>query len=255
MQTESYKKIDLNPQVEKVKPYQNSEEHKKVQIETMFDNIAHKYDFLNHVLSAGIDILWRKKAIKTIASIQPKTILDMATGTGDFAFEALKLQPDMIYGVDLSQNMLDVGIEKSKERGTTDRIAFIKGDAEKLSFEDDYFDAITVGFGVRNFSNLKVGLSELQRVLKPNGMIVILEPSFPSNVFLKSIFQIHFKYITPLVGKLFSKDDAAYKYLPDSVEAFPQGKQFTDLLEECQFKNTKHLPLSFGICAMYTASK
>lgn len=245
----------MSPKVEKIRPYTHSDENKKAQIESMFDNIAHKYDFLNHILSAGIDILWRKRAIKEISSINPKIIMDMATGTGDFAFEALKLNPEHIYGVDLSQKMLDVGILKSKNKHTEHLISFIKGDAENLEFNDNFFDAITVGFGVRNFANLRNGLNELHRVLKPNGKIVILEPSFPKNPIVKALFTIHFKYITPLIGKLFSKDDSAYKYLPDSVSAFPQGENFTQLLTECNFNNTKHTPLSLGICAMYTAAK
>lgn len=242
-------------EVEKLKPYSESSEEKKIQIEQMFDNIAVKYDFLNHLLSAGIDILWRKRAIKELQSLAPKTIMDMATGTGDFAFEALALNPDKIIGIDLSQNMLDVGIEKSRLKNITDKIDFVKGDAEHLNYANDYFDAITVGFGVRNFQNLQAGLTELHRVLKIGGRIAILEPSFPKNPLIKYLFIFHFKYVTPFIGKLFSKDDSAYKYLPSSVEAFPQGETFNQLMREVGYINTKCIPLTFGICTLYLAEK
>ena len=194
----------MSLEVEKVTPYSTSED-KKQQIEGMFDTIAGKYDFLNHLLSAGVDITWRKRAIREIGAVRPKLILDMATGTGDFAMEALTLHPEKIIGVDLSQNMLNIGIEKARDRKVSQIIEFQKGDSENLNFEDNQFDAVTVGFGVRNFQNLEQGLTELLRVLKPNGMIAILEPSFPENPFLKFIFTIHFKYITPLVGRIFQK--------------------------------------------------
>jgi demethylmenaquinone methyltransferase/2-methoxy-6-polyprenyl-1,4-benzoquinol methylase len=221
----------------------------------MFDNIAHKYDFLNHLLSLGIDITWRKRAIREISSIKPKIILDMASGTGDFAFEALNINPEKVTAIDLSQNMLDIGKEKAKTKDAGHIIEWVKGDSEALIFSDNSFDAITVGFGVRNFQNLDKGLGELSRVLKQDGMIAILEPSFPTNPILKLIFNIHFRYITPLVGKLFSKDSSAYSYLPDSVSAFPQGELFCQLLQKAGFKDTKHVPLTFGMCAMYLARK
>ena len=241
-------------QVEKVVPYQ-TKEGKKAQIETMFDNIAHKYDFLNHLLSLGIDITWRKRAIREISVIHPKLILDMASGTGDFAFEALSIQPEKVIALDLAQNMLDIGKEKAKTKDSGEKIEWVKGDSEALNFSNNSFDAITVGFGVRNFQNLEKGLGELSRVLKPDGMIAILEPSFPSNPIMKVLFNIHFRYTTPLVGKLFSKDASAYSYLPDSVSAFPQGDLFCQLLQKTGFKDTKHVPLTFGMCAMYLARK
>ena len=179
----------------------------------------------------------------------------MATGTGDFAFAALDINPEKITALDLSQNMLDIGIEKAKSKNCGEKIAWVKGDSEQLSFNDKSFDAITVGFGVRNFQSLDKGLSELSRVMKPDGMIAILEPSFPTNPFMKFLFNIHFKYLTPLVGKLFSKDASAYSYLPDSVSAFPQGELFCQLLIKNGFKDTKHIPLTFGMCAMYLARK
>lgn len=244
----------MSLEVEKVTPY-STKEDKKMQIEGMFDNIAGKYDFLNHLLSAGIDISWRKKAIKEISAVHPKIILDMATGTGDFAFEALVLNPEKIIGVDLSQNMLNVGIEKSIKRNLRGKIEFQKGDSENLNFTANYFDAITVGFGVRNFQNLELGLSELYRVLRKDGMIVILEPSFPENPIMKSIFNLHFKYLTPFIGRIFSKDSSAYSYLPNSVEAFPQGEPFVKLLNSLGFRDTNYIPLTFGMCALYTAKK
>lgn len=244
----------MNLKVEKVLPY-NQNEQKSTQIETMFDNIAHRYDFLNHLLSLGVDITWRKRAIRELSSINPKIILDMASGTGDFAFEALSMNPTKIIALDLSQNMLDVGIEKARTKDKGNTIEWVKGDSENLVYTENQFDAITVGFGVRNFQNLDKGLSELARVLKPGGMIAILEPSFPTNPILKLLFSIHFQYITPLVGKLFSKDASAYSYLPDSVSAFPEGENFCKLLEKAGFTDTKHLPLTFGMCALYIARK
>lgn len=241
-------------QVEKIRPYSGSND-KKVQIESMFDNIAHRYDFLNHLLSAGIDILWRKRAIQEISIINPKRIMDMATGTGDFAFEALKLNPEKIVAVDLSQNMLDVGILKNQKRGTESIVEFVKGDSEKLDFEDESFDAVTVGFGVRNFENLKLGLSELARVTRAGGMIAILEPSFPTNPLVKFVFKLHFKYLMPVIGRIFSRDPSAYSYLHNSVEAFPEGEKFCEIIKASGFRDTKHLSLSFGICALYLAYK
>ena len=245
----------MENKAEKVLPYGMEEGMKKKQIEKMFDNIALQYDFLNHFLSAGIDITWRKRAIQELKSIEPKTILDMATGTGDFAFEARSLYPNKIIGVDLSQNMLQRGIEKSKQKSCADLISFEKGDAENLNYESSSFDAITVGFGVRNFASLKNGLTELHRVLRPGGRIVILEPSFPRSFPMKQLFSIHFHYITPFLGRLFSKDASAYTYLPDSVKAFPQGADFLKILEDTGFKNTKHISLTFGICALYIGDK
>lgn len=242
----------MSLEVEKVRPY-DSEEGKKVQIEKMFDNVAKNYDTINHLMTVGIDILWRKRAVREIGNIKPKQILDMATGTGDFAFEALKLNPEKIVGADLSQKMLDVGIQKAESK-KVDIIDFVKADSENLSFNDNKFDAITVGFGVRNFENLTVGLKELNRVMKPEGMIAILEPSFPDNFLLKKLVEFNFKYITPLLGRLFS-DGSAYTYLPSSVEAFPEGENFLNILSECGFKDNKHIKLSFGICALYIGRK
>lgn len=238
-----------------IKPYHKDGEGKKEEVEQMFDNIAHRYDFLNHLLSAGIDRLWRKKAIKHIASYQPKRIMDMATGTGDFAIDAVNmLQLDEVIALDLSEEMLAVGRKKLK-KDEHKIIEFVKGDSESLSYESNSFDAMTAGFGVRNFENLEKGLSEMYRVLKPGSPLVILEVSQPDNKFLKAIFSIYFKGILPLIGRLFSKDHRAYTYLPESVEAFPKGKDFTDILKKVGFTDAKYQALTLGICAMYLCEK
>ncbi len=221
----------------------------------MFDNIAHNYDFLNHLLSLGIDNLWRKKAIRFIGKSNPKVIMDMATGTGDFAMEALKLNPDRVVGLDLSEDMLQYGRIKAKKKGVDSIVEFVKGDSEDLQFEDNTFDAMTVGFGVRNFENLEKGLSEMLRVLKPGGKLVVLEISKPRSFPFKQIFKVYFHYVCPLIGRVFSKDHRAYTYLPESVEAFPSGKKFTGILEKVGYKKAEWTPLTFGICAMYTCEK
>lgn len=244
----------MDLEVENVLPY-NSKEKKKSQIEGMFDSIAHRYDMLNHLLSAGVDILWRKRAIREIGIIHPQYILDMATGTGDFAMEAMSLHPQKVTGVDLSQNMLNIAINKVKKSELQSTIEFIKGDSEQLTFADNSFDAITVGFGVRNFQNMERGLSELYRVCRPEGMIAILEPAFPPNPLVRALFTLHFRYITPFLGKILSKDGAAYQYLPNSVEAFPQGDAFCKLLERQGFRDTKYIPLTFGMCMLYLGKK
>ena len=238
-----------------VTPYQKEDEGKKVQVEEMFDNIAHRYDFLNHLLSAGIDNLWRRKAIKHIATYQPKVVMDMATGTGDFAIDtADRIALDRLVALDLSEEMLQIGRKKLK-KDAHKVIEFVKGDSEKMDFETDTFDAMTAGFGVRNFENLEAGLKEMLRVLKPGAPLVILEPSTPNNPIVKAVFSIYFKGIMPLIGRLFSKDHRAYTYLPESVEAFPKGEAFTSILKKVGFKNAKYKPLTLGICAMYLCEK
>lgn len=221
----------------------------------MFDNIAHRYDFLNHLLSLGIDITWRKKAVKYIGTIQPKKILDVASGTGDFAFEALSLNPEKITGFDLSEGMMKLGRAKAEKLGVSSTIEFIKGDSEQMPFAEASFDAITVGFGVRNFENLTAGLKEMHRVLKPGGKVAILEASMPQNAILRVVFSLYFGKIVPLIGRLFSKDNRAYSYLPESVKAFPNGLEFVRILENIGFKNVKWTSLTFGACAFYTMEK
>lgn len=238
-----------------VTPYQ-TQSSKKEQVAEMFNNISGTYDFLNHFLSLGIDIIWRRKAIKELKAINPQTMLDVATGTGDFAFESISiLQPQKIIGVDISEGMLAIAEKKIKERNLSNVFSVQLGDSEGLNFENDTFDAITVAFGVRNYENLEKGLADMLRVLKPNGKIVILEFSKPRKFPIKQLYHFYFKYITPFFGKLFSKDKKAYTYLPESVAAFPDGATFTALMEKVGYKNTKHRPLTFGISAIYTGIK
>lgn len=240
---------------QQVTPYAESGS-KKEQVAKMFNNISGTYDFLNHFLSLGIDIIWRRKAIRELSSIQPRLILDVATGTGDFAFESISiLNPEKVIGVDISEGMLEVAKKKIKERNLGHLFAVQLGDSEKLHFEDNTFDAITVAFGVRNYQDLEKGLADMLRVLKPEGKIVILEFSKPRTFPIKQAYHLYFKYVTPFFGKLFSKDQRAYTYLPESVAAFPDGKDFTKLMAQVGYKQTKHRPLTFGISAIYTGIK
>ncbi|MDB5283987.1 MAG: demethylmenaquinone methyltransferase [Bacteroidota bacterium] len=221
----------------------------------MFDNIAHRYDFLNHLLSLGVDIRWRKKAVKYIGTIQPKKILDVASGTGDFAFEALVLNPQKVTGFDLSEGMMNYGRIKAQKQNVSDIVEFVKGDSELMPFKDDSYDAITVGFGVRNFEHLEEGLKEMYRVLRPGGKVAILEASSPPNTIIRALYGLYFNNIVPMVGRLFSKDVRAYNYLPESVKAFPQGFEFIKICENIGFRNVKWQPLTFGVCAFYTMEK
>lgn len=238
-----------------VVPYKESSESKKKQVAEMFNNISHNYDFLNHFLSGGIDILWRKKAVKILQKSNPKLILDVACGTGDFALESVKVKPEKIYGVDISSGMLEVGKQKIIKRGLQNLIEFKLGDGEKLDFEDNTFDAITVAFGVRNFENLEAGLTDMLRVLKPGGQVIILEFSTPTKFPMKQLYSFYFKNILPVLGKMFSKDNSAYTYLPESVAAFPDGDKFTSLLNKIGYKSSTCKPLTFGISSIYTAVK
>ena len=235
-----------------VKPYQ-SEGSKKEQVQQMFDNIAHRYDFLNRFLSLGIDKGWRKKAIKMLEAYQPKRILDVATGTADFAIATLEINPEEVIGVDISEGMLDVGRKKITEKGITN-IRLESGDSENLQFEDASFDAVIVAFGVRNFENLEKGLAEINRVLRPGGVAMILEFSKPKGLF-GVIFSIYNKTLLPLWGKLFSGDNAAYKYLPESVAAFPEGDEFKQIITSVKYNNVTDRRLTFGICSIYTGLK
>ena len=237
-----------------VTPY-DKEATKKEQVAEMFDNIAGNYDFLNHFLSLGIDILWRKKAIKLLKPVKPKTILDVATGTGDFAVQALDLKPEKVTGVDISNKMLDVGRVKMKKKNVEDVVEMKYGDSENLPFEDESYDAITVAFGVRNFENLEKGLAEMHRVLTKKGKTVIIEFSKPQHFPIKQLYNFYFKSILPNLGKWVSKDQRAYTYLPESVEAFPYGQKFLDVMESVGYTNTKCIPLTFGIASIYTGEK
>ena len=237
----------------KVTPY-NSTESKKKQVTKMFDNIAGSYDFLNHTLSLGMDNIWRKTAIKKL-SINTSKILDIATGTADFAISAAKYTNANITGIDISQGMLDIGVEKISKKGLTDRIQLQLADSEKLPFKENSYDGITAGFGVRNFENLNKGLSEMHRTLKPGGVVAILEPSEPTYFPLKQLYKLYFHHILPFVGGIISKDKNAYSYLPDSVSAFPSGNDFLIELDKVGFKESKHIPLTFGIVSLYVAIK
>jgi demethylmenaquinone methyltransferase/2-methoxy-6-polyprenyl-1,4-benzoquinol methylase len=236
-------------------PYKDKDTSKKEQIAAMFNSISGKYDFLNHFLSLGIDILWRKRAVRLLKKHQPKLILDIATGTGDFAIEALSLNPEKIIGVDISEGMLSVGREKLIKKNLTDKIELISGDSEFLPFKDNFFDAVIVSFGVRNFENLEKGLSDMLRVLKPGGKVVILEFSKPKSFPFKQIYQFYFQWILPKIGKLISKNHAAYTYLPDSVEAFPDGDDFLNILNKIGFQKNQCTPLTLGISSIYSGSK
>jgi demethylmenaquinone methyltransferase/2-methoxy-6-polyprenyl-1,4-benzoquinol methylase len=239
----------------KVKPYNKANASKKEEVEEMFDNISGKYDFLNHFLSLGIDKLWRKKAIKILKEFQPKVIMDMATGTGDFAIEALKLNPERVVGVDLSNGMLEVGRKKMKKKGVDQIVEMVQGDSENLTFEDATFDAFTVGFGVRNFQNLDAGLTEMLRVLKPGGVGLVLEFSKPKKFPVKQYFKFHSKYIIPTIGKAISKDKAAYTYLPESVAAFPEGQAFMNIMSDVGYNNVKSKIVGGGIATIYYGIK
>lgn len=236
----------------KVKPYQ-ADGSKKEQVQQMFDNIAHKYDFLNRFLSLGIDVGWRKKAIKMLAEHEPKKILDVATGTADFALATLRLQPEEVIGVDISEGMLDVGRKKITDQGITN-VKLEYGDSEQLRFEDNQFDAVIVAFGVRNFENLDQGLAEINRVLRPGGVAMILEFSKPTGLF-GLIFSIYNKTLLPLWGKLFSGDSAAYTYLPESVAAFPEGDEFKQIMRSLSYRKINDRRLTFGVCSIYTGIK
>lgn len=239
-----------------VTPYKEESTGKKQQVATMFNNISGTYDFLNHFLSLGIDVIWRKKAINSLKVIQPKIILDVATGTGDFAFESQKiLKPDRIIGIDISQGMLDVAQRKINKRNLNDKIEVQLGDSESLIFEDHTFDAVTVAFGVRNFENLQKGLNDIYRVLKPGGKAVVLEFSNPKKFPIKQFYNFYFQRVTPFFGKLFSKDKHAYTYLPESVAQFPDGEKFVGLLEVAGFNKVIVRPQTFGICTIYIADK
>ena len=238
-----------------VKPYNSEEKSKKQEVAEMFNNISHRYDFLNHFLSMGIDRIWRKKAIRILKPDAPKLLLDIATGTGDFAIAALKLNPDKVIGLDISTGMLEKGREKLKKRHLDQKVELREGDSENIPFPDNTFDGITVGFGVRNFENLEKGLKEMLRVLKPGKTAVILEFSKPAKFPVKQLFGFYSRRIIPFFGRKISKDNAAYKYLPDSVEAFPEGMAFVTIMEKCGYKDIRTKKVSGGIATIYYGKK
>jgi demethylmenaquinone methyltransferase/2-methoxy-6-polyprenyl-1,4-benzoquinol methylase len=237
-----------------ITPYNNNES-KKEQVAQMFDNIAFRYDFLNSLLSLGIHKGWRRTCIKKIAAKQPKHILDVATGTADFAIEAMKLKPVSVTGIDISEGMMKFGREKIVKLNLQDKITLKYGDAETSDLPDNSMDAITVGFGVRNFENLEKGLANMLRILKPGGQLCVLEFSSPRKFPIKQFYKFHFKYITPTLGKLFSKDTRAYTYLPESIKAFPDNERFIAILEKVGYKKASFSSVGMGLAAIYMAEK
>lgn len=240
---------------EKVKPYKNSKASKKAQVTEMFNTISGEYDGLNRVISFGIDVKWRKKVVKIVADHQPKNILDIATGTGDLAISLMATNAKEIIGLDISNGMLEVGRKKIANRQLDDTISMLVGDSEDLPFKDNTFDAITVAFGVRNFEHLEKGLAEILRVLKPNGILAILETSVPTNPIYKFGYNIYSKLILPTIGKLFSKDKIAYNYLSESASVFPYGNALNNILRKIGFINVEHRPQTLGVATIYIASK
>lgn len=237
-------------------PFKESDQSKKQQVATMFDKIAFRYDFLNRFLSAGIDVSWRKKAIKQLETQHPQTILDVATGTGDVAILAYKtLQPKKIIGIDISKGMLDIGRKKIEKLNLQASIELVQGDSETIAFSDNTFDAISVAFGVRNYQNLEKGLSEMFRVLKPGGRLVVLEFSRPRQPLFKAVYNLYMKTIAPGFGKLIAKNKDAYQYLNDSVQRFPEGDQFIDILKGIGYTSTYSKILTLGICTIYCGNK
>jgi len=238
-----------------VKPYRHSEEGKKTQVRNMFNGIAQNYDALNRVISFGIDISWRKKVVALIEATNPKNVLDIATGTGDLAIHLAETRAEKIIGLDLSPGMLSVGIEKVAQKNLSHKIDMIIGDSEALPFETGSIDAVTVAFGVRNFENLALGLSEILRVLKPKGTLVILETSVPEKTPFKQGYGLYSKSLLPLIGRLFSKDKSAYSYLSESAAQFPYGISFNNILKEIGFTTVVHHPQTFGVATIYQAVK
>lgn len=239
----------------KVTPYKDSKLKKKEQVKQMFDNISGNYDGLNRVISGGMDVKWRKKVVQLVADTQPKTILDIATGTGDLAISFSKLDVDNITGFDLSEGMLSVARKKAAAKNLNDKLSFIQGDSEAMPFDNDSFDAITVAFGIRNFETLEKGLDEIYRVLKPGGIFVILETSVPTKAPFKQGYHFYTKRLLPLIGKLFSKDKAAYGYLSESAAVFPHGENLNNILRKIGFIDVENKPQTFGVASIYTASK
>lgn len=239
----------------KVKPYKNSTSTKKVQVTEMFDTISKEYDNLNRVISFGIDIKWRNKVVDLVNTINPETILDIATGTGDLAISLTKTKAKKIIGLDISAGMLEVGRKKIIKKELDSIIEMVQGDSENLPFESNSFDAVTVAFGVRNFEHLEKGLSEILRVLKPNGLFVILETSVPTKAPYKQGYKFYTKFILPAIGRLFSKDRSAYSYLSESASLFPFGETLNNILRQIGFIDVKDHPQTFGVATIYTASK
>ncbi|WP_291963642.1 bifunctional demethylmenaquinone methyltransferase/2-methoxy-6-polyprenyl-1,4-benzoquinol methylase UbiE [Maribacter sp.] len=240
---------------QKVTPYKNSDLGKKEQVTQMFDTISKNYDGLNRVISFGIDIKWRRKVVEILKKEQPRSILDIATGTGDLAIALVKTGAEKIVGLDISPGMLAVGKEKVSDKKLDSTIEMVVGDSEKLTFDDNSFDAVTVSFGVRNFETLNTGMAEILRVLKPKGTLVVLETSVPTKTPYKQGYNFYTKNILPLIGKLFSKDDSAYGYLSESASVFPHGENFNNILREIGFIDVTNKPQTFGVASIYVAKK
>lgn len=247
--------MQKNKALSKIKPYKNSDLGKKEQVTQMFDTISGDYDGLNRVISFGIDIKWRKKVVKLVKETNPETILDIATGTGDLAINLAETNASKIIGLDISSGMLEVGKQKIKKKALEGKIDMILGDSENMPFEDNSFDAITVAFGVRNFETLENGLKEIYRVLKPDGTFVILETSIPTKTPYKQGYKFYSKNILPLIGKMFSKDRSAYKYLSESASVFPYGEVLNNILRKVGFINVEDFPQTFGVATIYKSSK
>ncbi|OYQ38347.1 bifunctional demethylmenaquinone methyltransferase/2-methoxy-6-polyprenyl-1,4-benzoquinol methylase [Flavobacterium cyanobacteriorum] len=238
-----------------VTPYKDSGLGKKEQVAQMFDTISGSYDGLNRVISFGIDVKWRKKVLKLVAAKNPQTILDIATGTGDLALLMAKTGAGEIIGADISEGMMEVGRKKVTAQNLDSRVKLVYGDSENLPFQDNYFDAITVAFGVRNFETLEKGLAEILRVLKPGGLLVILETSVPVKFPYKQGYKLYTRFILPLIGRIFSRDKSAYAYLCESASVFPFGEALNNILRKVGFIDVKHMPQTFGVATIYTASK
>ncbi len=237
-------------------PFKDSGESKKKQVEKMFDKIAFRYDFLNHFLSAGIDIGWRKKAIRQLKPLDPKCVLDVATGTADMAILASKLlKAEKIVGIDISEGMLEIGKKKIEKLGLQQRIELLKGDSETIISNSNSFDAVTVAFGVRNFQDLELGLSEIKRVLKPGGKLIVLECTKPKLPVIKNFYNLYLKVIAPWIGRAISKNKNAYQYLNESVQKFPEGNDFVQILNKLGYKNASCKTLSLGISSIYSGEK
>lgn len=239
----------------KVNPYKDSDQSKKIQVTKMFDTISKEYDGLNRVISFGIDVKWRDKVVNLVSKKNPENILDIATGTGDLAISLTATSAKEIIGLDISDGMLEVGRQKISSKKLENIISMVIGDSEDLPFEDNTFDAITVAFGVRNFENLEKGLAEILRVLKPNGIFVILETSVPTNPIYKAGYNTYSRYMLPTIGKLFSKDRVAYKYLSESASVFPYGEELNNILRKIGFINVEDQPQTMGVATIYIASK
>ncbi|WP_396188673.1 bifunctional demethylmenaquinone methyltransferase/2-methoxy-6-polyprenyl-1,4-benzoquinol methylase UbiE [Flavobacterium sp.] len=238
-----------------ITPYQDSEKGKKEQVAQMFDTISENYDGLNKVISFGTDAKWKKKILKMVQEKQPTTILDIATGTGDLAILFSSTSAQEIIGLDISQGMLEIGKQKIQAKNLNDKIQMVLGDGENIPYANDYFDVITVAYGVRNFENLERGLAEILRVLKPGGQLLILETSVPTQFPFKQGYYVYTNFVMPMIGKLFSKDQKAYQYLSTSAQNFPFGEVLNNILRKIGFIDVQHLPQTMGVATIYKASK